>query len=215
MAPLTPNETTEVNRRAWNSRRFDTWVSSFGPPDAEGARIVAEPGGVLRRLSPYLDDVAGKRICSVQGSHGRVAVALARLGAKVEVVDFSDENRRYALALVAAADVSIDYAAIDVMTAATPERLHQFDALVIELGILRYHQDIDRFFSVIRALVANISRSRCRARFKSAGYTILASTPATYLSSRGIRQPSSKRRCLLVKKARLSRNEHDAEPAPD
>ena len=39
----------------------------------------ADPERILRRLLPYLGQVADKRICNVQGSHGRVAVALARL----------------------------------------------------------------------------------------------------------------------------------------
>jgi len=150
--------TTDANRRAWNAQRFNAWVSAFGMPEAEAARIIAEPERVLRRLSPYLGDVAGKRICSVQGSHGRVAVALARLGAEVLVIDFSEENQRYALALAAAAEVSIEYAVSDVMEAHALGRAHQFDALVLELGILHYHQDLDRFFSVMRMLTANRGR---------------------------------------------------------
>lgn len=58
-----------------------------------GGWIIAEPERVLRRLSPYPSDVVGKRICSVQGSHGRVAVALARLGALALVIDFSEEDQ--------------------------------------------------------------------------------------------------------------------------
>lgn len=146
---------TNANRHAWNTQRFNAWVSAFGTPGDEAARIVADPRRVLRRLSPYLGEVAGKRICSVQGSHGRVAVALARLGAQVLVIDFSEENQRYALALAAAAGVSIEYAVSDVMEAGTHGRTHQFDTIVLELGILHYHQDLDRFFSVMRTLVVN------------------------------------------------------------
>ena len=147
--------TTEANQRAWNAGRFSAWISAFGQPEAEAARIIAEPERVLRRLSSYLGDVAGKRICSVQGSHGRVAVALARRGADVLVIDFSEENQRYALALAAAAEVSIEYVVSDVMEAAALGRAHQFNAVVLELGILHYHQDLDGFFSVMRMLTAN------------------------------------------------------------
>lgn len=140
------DSTRDGNRRAWNSRRFDAWVSAFGTPEAEAAKIIAEPERVLRRLSPYIGDVAGKRICSIQGSHGRVAVALARLGADVLVIDFSEENQRYALALAAAAEVAIEYAVCDVMEASALDRPHRFDATVLELGILHYHQNLDRFF---------------------------------------------------------------------
>lgn len=152
MATDASDKTTETNRLAWNARRFDAWVSAFGSPEAEAAKIIAEPERVLRRLSPYLGEVAGKRICSVQGSHGRVAVALAWLGAEVFVIDFSEENRRFALGLAAAAGVAIDYALCDIMGAGNLGRDHSFDILVLELGILHYHQDLDRFFKVMRQL---------------------------------------------------------------
>ncbi|OBZ92740.1 hypothetical protein ADU59_25550 [Pararhizobium polonicum] len=146
---------TETNRNAWNAQRFDAWVAAFGSPEAEAAKIVAEPERVLRRLSPYLGDVAGKRICNVQGSHGRVAVALARLGAELLVIDFSEENRRFALALAKAAGVTIDYALCDIMEADNLGRAHTFDVLVLELGILHYHQDLDRFFATMRKLATD------------------------------------------------------------
>jgi hypothetical protein len=149
------DEVTEANRRAWNARRFDAWVSAFGSVEAQAAKIVGDPKGVLRRISPYLGDVAGKRICNVQGSHGRLAVALARLGAEVTVIDFSEENQRFALGLAEAAGVEIDYAICDIMEAGRLGRDYDFDVLVLELGILHYHQDLDGFFAVMHKLAAN------------------------------------------------------------
>lgn len=155
MATDAADTMTEANRRAWSAKRFDAWISAYGSPEAEAARIVAEPERVLRRLSPYLGEVAGKRVCNVQGSHGRVAVALARQGANVTVVDFSEENRRFALDLAAAAGVAIDYAVCDIMEAAGLGMARDFDVLVLELGILHYHQDLDGFFTVMRTLAAD------------------------------------------------------------
>lgn len=149
------DERTEANRHAWNAQRFDAWLSAFGSPEAEARRIVAEPGQVLRRLLPYLGEVAGKRICNVQGSHGRVAVALAHLGADVLVIDFAEDNRRFALELAACAGVVIDYALCDVLKADELGRNRQFDVLVLELGILHYHQDLNRFFQVMRELATD------------------------------------------------------------
>ncbi|WP_011199098.1 class I SAM-dependent methyltransferase [Agrobacterium tumefaciens] len=156
--PMTPDaadKITETNRLAWNAERYDAWISSFGSVEAEAARIIAEPERVLRRLSPYLGDVEGKRICSVQGSHGRIAVALARLNAEVLVIDFSEENQRFALDLATAAGVTIDYAVCDIMEAGLLEQAHNFDTLVLELGVLHYHQDLDRFFMVMRKLAVD------------------------------------------------------------
>jgi 2-polyprenyl-3-methyl-5-hydroxy-6-metoxy-1,4-benzoquinol methylase len=141
----------DQNRAAWNAGRYDAWVDALGAPAVEAARLVADPRHKLRRLLPHLGGVAGRRIANIQGSHGRVAVALALLGADATVIDFAEENRRYALALAAAAGVAIDYRLADVIEA---DRLGlaPFDALVMELGILHYHQDLDRFFAVMAAL---------------------------------------------------------------
>lgn len=149
----TTRNLTEKNRKAWNKSRYDAWVTAFGGVDVEAQRIVSNPEHPIRRISPYLGTLEGKRICSVQGSHGRVAVALAVLGAKVHVIDFSDENRRFATDLAEAANVSIDYAVCDILEADSLDLPHKFDALVLELGILHYHQDIERFFTVMRNLV--------------------------------------------------------------
>jgi 2-polyprenyl-3-methyl-5-hydroxy-6-metoxy-1,4-benzoquinol methylase len=139
------------NREAWNADRYEAWVEAYGRPQDEAEKIVADPFFRLRRLSPHMGDVAGTRICNVQGSHGRIAVALARLGAAVTVLDFAEENRRYALELAAAAGVTVDYRVGDVIEA---DRLGlaPFDWVVMELGIFHYHQDLDRFFAVMAEL---------------------------------------------------------------
>lgn len=62
------------------------------------------------------------------------------------VIDFSEENQRFALELAETAGVVIDYALSDAMKAGELGRDHSFDVLVLELGILHYHQDIDKFF---------------------------------------------------------------------
>ena len=141
----------EQNRAAWNAGRYEAWVDALGAPAVEAAKLVADPRFKLRRLLPHLGDVAGKRIANIQGSHGRVAVALALLGAEASVIDFAEENRRYALELAAAAGVAIDYRLADVIEAGELG-LEPFDMLVMELGILWYHQDLNRFFAVMAAL---------------------------------------------------------------
>lgn len=144
---------TEINRKAWNASRYDAWVAAFGGVDIEARRIVANPEHPLRRILPYLGALEGKQICNVQGSHGRVAVALAVLGAKVQVIDFSEENRRFATEMAEAANVSIDYAVCDILEAGNLDLPHKFDSLVLELGILHYHEDLEQFFTVMRGLV--------------------------------------------------------------
>lgn len=149
---------SERNRAAWNAARYPSWVEAIGTPEIEAAKIRADPNHTLRRLLPHLGDVAGKRICNVQGSHGRIAVALARLGAKVTVIDFAEENRRYALELAQAAGVTIDYRLADTIEADRLGLDGAFDCLAMELGILHYHQDLERFFSVMKSLGAPNAR---------------------------------------------------------
>ena len=155
MQPITSSDLTENNRKVWNTGRYDAWDSAFGSAHVEAQRILSNPEHPIRRITPYLGPLEAKRVCSVQGSHGRVAVSLAVLGADVQVIDFSEENRRFAMELAEAANVSIEYAVCDILEADSLDLPHKFDALVLELGILHYHQDIDRFFTVMRNLVAD------------------------------------------------------------
>jgi 2-polyprenyl-3-methyl-5-hydroxy-6-metoxy-1,4-benzoquinol methylase len=148
---MTDDPVLRGNRAAWNAGRYEAWVAALGPPEAEARVLVGDPAHKLRRLLPHMGEVAGKRVCNVQGSHGRVAVALALLGAEATVLDFAEENRRYALALAAAAGVAIDYRLGDVMEAGALG-LAPFDWIAMELGILHYHQDLARFFRVMAGL---------------------------------------------------------------
>jgi len=142
------------NRAAWNAGRYEAWVEALGTPLAEARVLMADPRHKLRQLLPLMGEEAGTRICNVQGSHGRVAVALALLGAQTTVLDFAEENRRYALELAAAAGVVIDYRLCDVIEAGSLGLDGSFDWLVMELGVLHYHQDLERFFTVMAGLAA-------------------------------------------------------------
>lgn len=151
------DEARDRNQAAWNLARHETWVESYGAPQVAAQAIIADPTKPLRRLLPHLGDLAGRDICNLQGSHGRVAVALALLGARATVIDFAEENRRYALALAAAAGVDVDYVLGNVMEAG-PAFAGRFDIVVMELGVLHYHQDLTAFFH----LCAHIARPHGR-----------------------------------------------------
>ena len=151
--PDTPSESSLArNRAAWNAGRHDIWVASLGDPAQAAAKVRSDPDALLRRFGPALGEVRGRRVVNLQGSHGRIAVALALKGAQVTVIDFAEENRRYALALAEAAGVVIDYRVSDVMAAADLGLEPGFDLVAMELGILHYHHDLDAFFRVCAAL---------------------------------------------------------------
>jgi len=142
---------TQANRAAWNAARYEAWRDALGAPADEAARLRADPARTARRVLPHLGPVAGKRICNVQGSHGRLAVSLALLGAQMTVIDFAEDNRRYATELASAARVRLDYVLSDIMAAPDLD-LGAFDAVVMELGVLHYHLDIAAFFRVMGQL---------------------------------------------------------------
>ena len=52
----------------------------------------------------------------------------------MQVINFSKENRRFALDLAAVAQVSIDYVVYDIMEAASLDLPHKFDVPVFELA---------------------------------------------------------------------------------
>jgi 2-polyprenyl-3-methyl-5-hydroxy-6-metoxy-1,4-benzoquinol methylase len=145
-------EATALNRRAWNASRYEAWEQSRGPPEAAAAGLVKDPRHALRRLLPHLGDVAGRRVLNLQGGSGRAAIALALLGAEVTVIDFAEENARYARAYAAAAGVALDYRVSDVMLADQLGLSPDFDWVVMELGILHYHADLDAFFGLCAAM---------------------------------------------------------------
>ena len=144
---------TERNQTAWNAGRYEAWVKAEGAPEELAQKIAADPRHIARRILPYLGDVAGKRVCNLQGSMGKVAVALALLRGEVTVIDFAVANERYALELASAAGVRLDYIVRDVMEASALG-LKPFDAVVMELGVLHYHQDLEAFFAVCAAITA-------------------------------------------------------------
>jgi len=151
VASESPADVMQANRAAWNAARYEAWQEALGAPADEAARLQADPARAARRVLPHLGPIAGKRICNVQGSHGRLAVSLALLGAQVTIIDFAEDNRRYAAELASAAQVRLDYVLSDIMAAADLG-LGEFDALVMELGILHYHLDIAAFFRVMGRL---------------------------------------------------------------
>ena len=153
MTDPTADNALNRNRAAWNAGRYDIWAGSLGDPAVAAANLAKDPDAPLRRFGRHLGPVDGLRIANLQGSHGRIAVALALKGAKVTVIDFAEENRRYAGALSAAAGVDLDYIVSDVMAAKGPGLTGAFDLVVMELGILHYHHDLAAFFRVCAGLV--------------------------------------------------------------
>ena len=87
-------------------RTDEALVKMYGTPADFAEKILADPEGHLWRTIDFLGDVKGKRIINLLGSNGRKAVPLALLGAGVTIVDISEPNRQYAVALAECAGLS-------------------------------------------------------------------------------------------------------------
>ena len=98
----------ERNRIAREADAYRTWTVRYGLPEA-AAEIARDPRRVARRALPHLGDPVGLTVANPLGSRGRLATALAPLGARVSVFDLSASNARSARELAAAAGVRIEY----------------------------------------------------------------------------------------------------------
>ena len=136
------------NQTAWEFKSYDAWVSAYGTPAQAAVELVRDPMHKVRRILPYLKCPENGKIANPLGSHGRVAVSLALLGADVTVFDISETNKRYAIELAESAGVSIQYELGDFIQIA---KLYsdQFDQVVMELGVLHYFSDLNIFVQAL------------------------------------------------------------------
>jgi SAM-dependent methyltransferase len=146
-------ELSEHNGKAWNHNPYDAWVERYGSPNEAVQRILKDPAGRLKSIKPYFDDINGKKIVNLLGSHGSKAVALALLGAKVTVVDISSENARYAKELAEAAAVPLRYIVSDVLELPEEELTADYNYVFMELGILHYFIDLMPLTSIVAGLL--------------------------------------------------------------
>ncbi len=136
------------NHNAWNQAAYDAWINRFGTPEAYADKLKKSPETVLNNILEAFGDVKGKKILNLMGSNGNKAVALALLGADVTVIDFSNENKKYAMALANACGVTIEYIVSDVLSEANKPLNGLFDIVFSEMGILHYFLDLHPFFKI-------------------------------------------------------------------
>jgi len=144
----------KINRVAWSSDSYHAWVNQYGTPAEVAEKLQANPAHKLRRVINHLPALSGLRIANPLGSHGRIATALALLGADVTVFDISESNAQYATELAAAAGVEINYVVGDFQSSALVHTGH-FNAVVMELGIMHYFFDLAHFAASVRSLITD------------------------------------------------------------
>ena len=152
------SEMIKQNKTAWEAEAYETWVEAYGPPDEVARQLAADPEHKLKRLLPFLGDIRDRDIANPLGSHGRVAVSMALLGARVTVFDISESNQRYALELARAAEVSINYVVGPFQEVSENLYRGRFDLAVMELGIVHWFLDLDLFVRKLAVLLRDSGR---------------------------------------------------------
>jgi 2-polyprenyl-3-methyl-5-hydroxy-6-metoxy-1,4-benzoquinol methylase len=148
----------DKNEDAWNQENYEAWVQRFGTPVEAAIKLKQDPIKPISILYSKFEPVEGKKIMNLMGSNGNKAVALALMGAKVTVVDFSEGNKRYALELAKEAGVTIDYILSDVLKLSKEQLTGDYDIVFAEMGILHYFTDLSPFMNIIYKLLGKNGR---------------------------------------------------------
>lgn len=141
------------NRDGWNQHAYEAWVRAFGTPEQLARQLASDPWRKLAPFRSHIGDLKGLRVANLLGSHGKLAVSMALLGAEVTVVDISSDNARYARELAAAAGVHIEYLVMDVMEFPVEKYADAYDLVIMELGILHWIMNLGRFFEIVAGML--------------------------------------------------------------
>lgn len=109
----------------------------------------------------YFDTYSGIKVANICGSCGKKAVPLALLGADVTVFDISEDNKRYALEVAAAAKVDLQFEVCDILEIDRDKYGNYFDVVFMEGGVLHYFHDLNEFMSIMFALLKDEGKMIC------------------------------------------------------
>ena len=126
------------NKKAWEYNAYEFWVKQSGIPVDRAKRDLENPIGMLKRYSDYFDTYHGIKIANICGSCGKKAVPLVILGAEVTVFDISEDNKKYALEVAAAAEVDLNFEVCDILEIDIQKYGNYFDVVFMEGGVLHH-----------------------------------------------------------------------------
>ena len=149
------------NKKAWEYNAYEFWYKISGTPVERARKDVENPIGMLKKYANYFDTYKDIKIANICGSCGKKAIPLALLGAEVTVFDISEDNRKYALEVAEAANVSINFEVCDVLQIDIERYGNYFDVVFMEGGILHYFHDIDEFMHIMYSLLKKNGKMIC------------------------------------------------------
>lgn len=149
------------NKKAWEYDAYHFWVTQSGTPTERAKKDLQDPIGMLKRHADYFDTYSGVKVANICGSCGKKAVPLALLGADVTVFDISEDNKRYALEVAAAAKVDLHFEVCDILEIDREKYGKYFDVVFMEGGVLHYFHDLDEFMDIMYALLKDGGKMIC------------------------------------------------------
>lgn len=144
---------TSHNEQAWNQNNYQALITRYGEPAVIADKIKQNPTWRLYPFYKYMKNLKGKKVLHLLGSNGVKATAMALLGANVTVVDFSQENAKFATEVAREAGVHIDYIVSDVFSIPVEQMKEQYDYVLMELGVLHYFITLEPLMTLIRQLL--------------------------------------------------------------
>jgi len=142
-----------VNRDLWDERA----AAHAASPDYAIERFAADPAylsHVVRFDLPLLGSVDGLRGVHLQCHIGTDTVSLARLGARMTGLDFSERSVERARTLAAAAGADVDFVVSDVYAALDVLPEAGYDLVFTGVGALCWLPDVRDWASVVARLLA-------------------------------------------------------------
>ncbi|TDO03702.1 class I SAM-dependent methyltransferase [Sunxiuqinia elliptica] len=135
----------DINKQSWNNRTEAHIQSDFY--DLKG--FLAGQSSLNSIELERLGDLSGKRVLHLQCHFGMDTLSLARLGAQVTGVDFSDKAIDQANKL--AAETQLDARFICCNIYDLPQQLNeQFDLVFTSYGTIGWLPDLDRWAQIVR-----------------------------------------------------------------
>jgi SAM-dependent methyltransferase len=141
-----------VNRRMWDERA----PAHAGSPGYAVDRFATDPAflsHVVRFDQPRLGDLRGVRGVHLQCHIGTDTVSLARLGARMTGLDFSEVALGEARRIAQVAGVEVDFVAADAYDAVSALGAGRFDLVFTGIGALCWLPDIERWAEVVDGLL--------------------------------------------------------------
>jgi SAM-dependent methyltransferase len=142
-----------LNRASWDERV----PAHAASPGYDVAHFHEDPNflsHVVRFDVPLLGDIEGLRAVHLQCHIGTDTVSLARLGARMSALDFSEPAIEHGRALAAATGAEVEFVVSDLYDAPAALRNQRFDLVYTGIGALCWLPDIERWADVVDELLA-------------------------------------------------------------